>query len=304
VRKAVVDVGSNSVLLLVAEWSDGGWQTVRETSEVTALGEDTARTGLLGEEGISSTLHALGRAFEEARRAGAHEVVAAATMAARIAGNADEFLGRAAEQGTPVLVLSGEDEANLGFRAVAGDPLFADRGRVSIVDPGGHSTELLTADRKGDYWEVRLRRSYSVGALGLRSELPARESLDSLTLLRTSTSIDDQIGLAYRPGECGDVVVLGATGTNLVSIREGLREWTPGRVHGAELDYEEISRAVGWLSAMTDAERAAVPGMEKGREKTLHLGALILERFLYALRAESCRVSVRGWRHALLEVEG
>ena len=50
---------------------------------------------------------------------------------------------------------------------------------------------------------------------------------------------------------------------------------------------------------MTDAERAAVPGMEPGRERTMHLGALILERCLFALGAEKCRVSIRGWRYAL-----
>ena len=96
-------------------------------------------------------------------------------------------------------------------------------------------------------------------------------------------------------------MVLGATGTNLVSIREKLKAWEPDKVHGAVLDYEEISRAVGWLMPMTDAQRRDVPGMEPGREKTIHIGALILERFLFALRASSCGVSVRGWRHALLE---
>jgi exopolyphosphatase / guanosine-5'-triphosphate,3'-diphosphate pyrophosphatase len=52
---------------------------------------------------------------------------------------------------------------------------------------------------------------------------------------------------------------------------------------------------------MSDAERAAIPGMERGRERTIHLGALILERFMHALRTDECRVSVRGWRHALLD---
>ena len=54
---------------------------------------------------------------------------------------------------------------------------------------------------------------------------------------------------------------------------------------------------------MSDEERAAVPGIEKGREKSLHIGALILERFLFAVRAESCVVSTRGWRYAYLEMQ-
>ena len=80
-----------------------------------------------------------------------------------------------------------------------------------------------------------------------------------------------------------------------------MTSWDPDHVHGAVLDYEEISKAVGWMFRMTDAERAAIVGIEPGREKTLHIGALILERALQVFRAPECRVSVRGWRPALLE---
>lgn len=300
-RKAVIDVGSNSVLLVVSELKDGQWNSIHEASSVTALGEGTKATGLLGEPGLAATLEALSEFFDTSRRLCAEQTVAAATMAARIATNTPEFLERAEAQGTPVTVLSGEDEAQLGFLAVATDPMFADAPRLSIIDPGGHSTELVTADRVGDRWEVGFRRSHPIGTLGLRSSHFPDERLTPLQMFQGISYIDDLIGLAYRPNQSGVAVVLGATGTNLVSIRDRLLEWDPERVHGARLDYEEISKAFGWLGPMSDAERAAVPGMERGREKTIHLGALILERFLYALRTGECRVSVRGWRHALLE---
>ncbi len=80
-----------------------------------------------------------------------------------------------------------------------------------------------------------------------------------------------------------------------------MREWDPDVVHGSYLDYEEISRFVGRTMRMTDAERAAMIGIEKGRERTIHIGALIVERALLALKAEGIYVSVRGWRHAMLE---
>jgi exopolyphosphatase / guanosine-5'-triphosphate,3'-diphosphate pyrophosphatase len=300
-RKAVIDVGSNSVLLLVSEFREGRWHAIHEDTSVTALGEGTKTTGLLGEPGSSSTLAALKRFFEAAKERDVESIVAGATMAARIATNTPEFLARAEAQGTPVVVLSGEDEAELGFQSVATDPIFANEQRLSIIDPGGHSTELVTADRTDSGWKAQFRRSYPVGTLGLRSTHFPDERLALMSILKGISYIDDLIGLAYRPNESGVAVVLGATGTNLISIREKMLTWQPERVHGSYLGYEEVSRAFGWLSEMTDEERAAVPGMEKGREKTIHLGTLILERFLFALRAEGCRVSVRGWRHALLE---
>lgn len=301
VRKAVLDVGSNSVLLLVEERAGSGWSPVYEATRVTSLGEGTKESGLLSEEAMARTLQGLRELWTEALSHGAEDIQAAATMAARIARNTPEFLQRASAQGTPVSVLCGEDEAELGFRAVATDPIFSSAARISIVDVGGQSTELVTADREEAGWSVRFRRSFPVGTLGLRGSILRDEVVSVPALLRAVQEIDDVFGLCYRPGQCGHVVTLGATGTNLVSIREAMTTWDPDRVHGAVLDYEEISKAVGWMCRMTDAERAAIVGIEPGREKTLHLGSLILERALHVFRAFECSVSVRGWRHALLE---
>lgn len=299
--RAAIDVGSNSVLLLVAERREGAWRPIRERSRVTGLGTGVKKTGRIAEAPMAATLAAIADFSREARELGAEEVRAAATMAARIAENASDFLERARAQGTPVFVLPGDEEAELGFRAVADDPTFADAQRLSIIDPGGNSTELVTADRSPDRWTVAYRKSHQIGTLGLRDGLLHDEAPDAAARLAAVGEIDGLIGLEYRPGEAGQPVVLGATGTNLVTIRERMTDWDPGRVHGQTLDYEEVSRAVGWLSGMGDAERAQIVGLEPGREKTIHIGALILERFLFALRAPACRVSVRGWRHALLE---
>ena len=293
--KAVVDVGSNSVLLLVAE--DG--KTLYETSAVTSLGEGTKRTRLLGEAGMIRTLDALKRAFDDARIHGATEIRAAATMAARIATNTPEFQARAATQGTPVEVLSGEDEAELGFLAVADDPTFAGTDRLSIVDVGGQSTELVTAIRHDGRWERVFGKSFPIGTLALKDGTLADESPDGPSVFAASALIDDLLAEVDHLG--GTPVALGATATNLVTIRDGMAVWEPERVHGAWLYYGEIGAAVGRLMPMTDAERAALVGMEPGREKTLPAGALILERFLHALKAKGCAVSVRGWRHAMLE---
>ncbi len=300
-RRAVIDLGSNSVLLAVAEFREGQWHPVYELSQVTGIGKGTKATGRLCAQGVEDSLAALRTAFQDAAAHGAQHVVAAGTMALRMATDTPEFLQKAAAQGTPVQVLSGDDEATLGFMAVANDPRFASESRLSMVDPGGHSTELVTADRTADGWEVKYRHSFPVGALALR-EGPLREEVCSFPQLMAAVKeLDATIGLEYRPHQCGHVVTLGATGTNLISIRQQLRAWDPEVVHGQVLDYEEISKAVNWLGGMTLDERRAIPGLEPGREHTLHAGALILERFLFALHALTCTVSVRGWRHALLE---
>lgn len=296
-----MDVGSNSVILTVAKRQGDTWMPTYESTAVTALGEGTKTTRLLSERGICDTLDALDKAFAAAKRKGACNVNAAITMAGRIATNTGDFLRRARAQGTPVFVLSAEREAELGFRSVVEDPLFRDKTRLSVIDVGGHSTELATGINIGGKWDSRYRRSFPVGTLGLRETLDGQSAIGPGDVLRLSRLIDDAIGLDYLPGQAGEAVALGATGANLASIRNG-EPWQAGLWHGSRLEFEEVARAAGWLCSMSDADRAAVPGIEPGRERTVHLGALLLERYLFALKVDCCLVSERGWRFGLLDV--
>lgn len=298
--QAVLDVGSNSVLTLVAEVEGEHIHPIREISRVSGLGIGTKTSGRLSESSIRATLEAVAEGFEVARSHGATQIKAGGTMALRIAENAQDFVELCAKQGTPVEIISGNEEARLGFLSVAHDPLFANESTLTMIDPGGHSTELVTASRTPAGWNETLRVSVPVGALGLREGILAPETCDFTRVLQACSEIDALIGLEYRPHSTGRVVNLGATGTNLISIREGYTKWEPEKVHGAVLDYEEISRAHAWMFGMTDAERAALIGIEPGRERTLHIGALILERFLFAVHALETTVSVRGWRYAYL----
>jgi exopolyphosphatase/guanosine-5'-triphosphate,3'-diphosphate pyrophosphatase len=297
VRKAVVDVGSNSLILTVFENGPDGWTSIFETTRVTGLGRDTKTTGKLSEDRVSASLSALAEFVALAVSHGASGWVAGGTMAVRIASNSEDFLRRAERLGTPVTVVSGDQEARLGFLSVVDDPGLKVGDRVAIVDPGGHSTEITVARREVDGWTTEFARSFPFGALGLRETLLTSAAPTPGERLAAMAFMDD--AMVDVPAANGPVVVLGATGTNLVSIREGMTQWSPHLVHGAMLDYEEIGRAVEWLCGMDDSKRGEIVGLERGRETTIHGGTLILERCLYALKAESCLVSVHGWRHAL-----
>jgi exopolyphosphatase/guanosine-5'-triphosphate,3'-diphosphate pyrophosphatase len=296
VRAAVLDVGSNSVLTSVADVVDQVVQPVAEITRVTALGEGVRANGYLGEAPMTRTLAAMQEGFAWARSRGAEKVLAAATMAVRLAANADEFITRAGRQNTRVFVISGDEEATLGRAAVTDDPLFRDEARITVIDPGGHSTEFVTWAEGQD----RFRTSRAIGSIGLRDGALADNTPGPAALLRAVVEIDAAIGFCYRRGMAGRVVALGAAGTNLVAIRDRLAVWDPEHVHGTKLDLEHISREVSRLSALGDEGRRAQTGIEPGRERTVHIGALILERALDAVGEPVLTVSVRGWRHALL----
>ncbi len=295
-------MGSNSVLLLVAEKEESGWTPIYESSVVTGLGAGLTKHHALQRESINRTLEALREAFSKADSLGVETVHAAGTMALRIAINASAFFYEAGRQGTPVDVISGIEEAELGLRAVLDDPLFRDENRISIIDPGGHSTEIATAirDEKGE-WDEVLHKSYTLGAFTLLEGSFAAPCPDVRDRLAAVKDVDEIVAMEYLPGKAGKAVVLGATGSNLIAMRLGIDEWQGSKIHGQYLDYEDVSKYIERLCEMTAQERAALKGLEPGREFTIHAGALILERLLYCMHVEGCFVSTRGWRHAYLE---
>ncbi len=301
-RRAVLDVGSNSILLIVAELHNDGWSTLLETTAVTGLGTGVKTTGVLQPDQMEVSLAAIRAAFDEAQMLGA-ECRAYGTMALRIARNAGEFLRAAEQQGTPVTVISGEQEALLGVRSVVLDPKFGSHDLVSVIDPGGHSTEVSIARRTADSYETKYSMSVPIGTLGLIDTCEWSESPDAKQQFAASIAIDYALGDGLVGEPTSVAIALGATPTVLVSIRDALAEWDAKKIHGKSLSFEEVSRSVGWLCGLSLAQRATLVGMEPGREGTIHAGALILERFMNALRVEGCLVSCRGWRFALLDGE-
>lgn len=301
-RVAVIDVGSNSILLLVAELIDGYAQAVAEDYEVTGLGEGTNTTGYLRPESMQRTAKALERVWQRAVSLGAVKIEAKGTMALRIARNAQEFLELADNQGTPVSVLSGDEEAENSFLSVACHPLYRDLPLLSVIDIGGHSTEIQIAEKTEDgTWKTHFRESRPVGTLSLKAGTLRDECPGFRERLRAVAEIDDALGFIVTPGVHTTAVAVGASATNLVAIRDRIEPWDPSRIEGATLDYEEVSKAAAWLAELPLSVRASLPGIETGREGTVHIGALILERALHCLKVLECRVSTRGWRFGLAE---
>lgn len=301
-RRAVIDIGSNSVLLLIAESTESGWQPTEERSEVTGLGRGLKPNTPLDPASRAKTLEAIANFIQMAKEHSCQKIVAAGTMAVRIATDGSEFIQQVQNLGIEAQILSGADEARLSLKSVCDDPLFSNSQIITCIDPGGHSTEIAVATRTdGKEFQQVHGHSASIGALGLMQTAFTEERASFKHRLAATEQIDDAIGQRFLPKMAGTVVTVGATGTNLVSIREKLETWDPGFVHGQQLGYEEISKEVDRLSSMDTAERSQLVGIEPGRAATIHIGALILERCLFAVGAETCFVSTKGWRHALLD---
>ncbi|HWV39362.1 MAG TPA: Ppx/GppA phosphatase family protein [Vulgatibacter sp.] len=296
-RFATIDVGTNTVLLLVAERGEGGaLRAVDERMELTRLGRGVDRERRLSLEAIEETLRAVETFAAAAREAGAARLVITATSAARDAANGAEFFERVGRAtGVSVEVLSGEAEAQAAYESARRD--FGASGEpLVVVDIGGGSTELTF----GEGGEVSFQRSFDVGAVRLterwlRTDPPSPAELASLRddLAKTLR------GAPRRP-DGARLVGIAGTVTTLCAVSLGLESYDGSRVHGRRLRATEVRDLAQRLAAMPLAERRRLPGLPPKRADVIVAGAEVVLAVMSSLGFEELVVSDRGVRWGIL----
>jgi exopolyphosphatase / guanosine-5'-triphosphate,3'-diphosphate pyrophosphatase len=299
-RLAAIDVGTNTVLLLVAEQRGGELVPLLERAEITRLGRGVDRTGVLDPTAIRDTVAVLTGYAAEARALGAGDIACVATSAARDARNGAEFFAavRSACALAPE-VISGEEEARLVYLPAWRD--FGDGGAapaLAVLDVGGGSTEFIV----GEGPALRARVSLQVGAVRLTERhirtdpIPAEE----LTAVREAAAraLEPLAGLRPAPGAL--LVGVAGTVTTLLAVAEGHPRHDPQRAHGATLGRPQVDELVERMAALPFAQRIALPGMEPRRADVIVAGAAVVAEAMRVLGMDRLTVSDRGVRWGLL----
>lgn len=261
---AVIDVGSNSIRLLMGIYRDGQWYNEGKRLWTTRLG-DRDEEGNLTTVAMQASYEAL-REIDTLMKA--YEVdrsVAIATSAVRESLNGAEFLEKAKQFcSTDYRILSGKEEALYGFKGALQERLFSGL-HYGIIDIGGGSTELAVGSKEEVYWS----RSYQVGAVRLQS---LSESGPQAVWEETRFLWDPM----KLKGEFGDFVGIGGTITTLAAIDLKMTDYVPEYIQGHKLTRETIEGIIMSLRYMSREERLQVPGLQPGRVDIIISGAEIL----------------------------
>jgi exopolyphosphatase/guanosine-5'-triphosphate,3'-diphosphate pyrophosphatase len=292
---AAIDVGTNSVLLVVARRRpDGGFDPVAERAEITRLGKGVDATGRLDPENLRRTAEVIGAFAAEARRLGAQGIACVATSAARDAQNGADFFAAVQQQAqlTPEII-SGDEEARLSYLAAERD--FGGGAKV-VIDIGGGSTELIY----GSAGQVTFRKSFDVGSVRL-TERHVRHDPPSAAGRDAVAATLDAAFAALPPLPPGaEVVGVAGTVTTVFAVERGIEPYDAAKVHGQVLTRAEVEGCAARLWAMDVEARKALQGMQPKRADVIPAGALVLARALARLGAGGVRVSDRGVRWGLL----
>jgi exopolyphosphatase / guanosine-5'-triphosphate,3'-diphosphate pyrophosphatase len=278
-RVAVIDVGSNSTRLLVAD-VDGDVAVIERQSRVTRLGRGVDLSGQLSDDAVEAACEAIADYVEICGSLGAKRTTAIATSAVRDASNGEAFVAELRERfALSAHVLDGEEEARLTYRgATAEHPPAVP---TLVIDIGGGSTEMIV----GSGAEIAFHASLQAGVVRhterhVTGDPPTAVELEALAR-DVRTPIDEALAGQEGARASAGIAVAG-TPTSLAAVELELEPYDPSRVHGHVLSLETIQRLLSRFASAPLAERAAIPGLHPDRAPTIIAGCVIL---IEAMRA-------------------
>jgi exopolyphosphatase/guanosine-5'-triphosphate,3'-diphosphate pyrophosphatase len=280
-RVGVVDLGTNSTRLLVADVDDGRVEEIERRTDITRLGEGVDKRRKLLPLPIARVRNVLADYRRELDRQGAERVLAIGTSAIRDADNGEAFLGEVEwSYGFTTRLLTGDEEATLTSKGVAnGHPL--DEGTL-VLDIGGGSTELIT---------TRSRVSLDIGSVRLTERFlpgdpPTREELDACAAAVREALPD------LEPQNC-----IGVAGTITTLAALELGGYDAERIHNRHLSRDEVEAQLERLASLPLAQRRRLPGLEPERAPVIVAGAVIVDEVLRRYELAGLKVSERDLLH-------
>ena len=295
VRVAVVDIGTNSTRLLVADVEEGEVHEVERRTTVTNLGRGVGHTDTLCSEAIDSVCDVVADYKARYQELDVERVLAIATSAVRDAHNGEAFIAELRERfELDARLLTGEEEAHLTYLGATAQR--SGEETTLVFDIGGGSTELIVGQGK----EVDFHTSLQAGTIRhseryLTADPPHPHELEEL-----ADDVRSLIAEAIRDrpdGEGVTAIAVAGTPTSLAAIDQELEPYDPQRVHGHRLGMRPIQLMLSRLASQPLAERLRIPGLHPGRAPTIVAGAVILVQVMRAFNLSEIEVSERDILH-------
>ena len=303
-RIGAIDIGSNSIRLLVADLSDHGdpespLLTVARAGEVCRLGRGLDRTGVIEPELAERAGALVSEFLRRARGLGAAHIVIGATAALRTATNGSEVASIiAARAGVRVRILGGDDEARLVYRSVvSGLGVAAGRSACVVFDIGGGSTEVVSGmGEEAGRWVSLPFGAVSLTERHLASDPPGAAEIEAL---RQEVRAIIMHNCAYMPSRSPLLAGVGGTVTVLASLDRDLATYEPALIEGWSITGARLDVLVRRLIEASHEERRRLTVMGEGRADIVVAGALAVAELAARFPSPGLLCSTRGLRYGL-----
>lgn len=308
-RRAVIDVGTNSVKLLVADVAGHDVRPILEDSKQTRLGRGFYQTQRLQPETIAKTAQVVAKFEDVARGLNAQSVRVVATSAARDAVNPDDLTSAIQHaSGLKVEIISGEQEADWAFHGVTTDPELA-KYPLLLLDVGGGSTEFIL----GHGEQKQFSHSFPLGTVRLLEKVPPSDPPTATELAACRKWLRNFLQTEIRPKLKAElrqeakfdpvhhrVQLVGTGGTTSILARMELKteDYDRALIEATRLSFERLRWHVERLWSLPLEERRQIIGLPKKRADVILMGVAIYEAVMEEFEFTELRVSTRGLRFA------
>ncbi len=298
-KLAGIDIGTNTLRLLIAEFSaDGRYRTVVSGRHITRLGEGLSGTGRLRDEAMDRAIRVLKGFADKCDENNVNNIYAVATSAVREAANGVDFINEVKiRTGIDVNIISGDEEARLTMRGVCSGLDIAEKDAL-LMDIGGGSTEFILTS-KG---EILFKVSTDIGVVRfteqyIKSDPPEEEEMEFLGGI-----IEDRLSKVGSGKGYSGVEFIGTAGTvtTLAAIDQMMRVYDAEKINGYRIKRDGVQKILMMMSSMTNKDRKELPGVEEGREDIILAGAMVVYKVMERFGFDEMTVSDAGLREGLV----
>lgn len=295
--RAIIDIGTNSVRLLMAEKDEKGeWKTLRKELRSTRLGEGMTDKATIGQGAKGRTLSAVGEFTAMAKLEGAEDIFAYGTSIMRDASNGEEFADEVtAASGVPVRILSGKEEAYYSYIGAAGTSGVI----TSVVDIGGGSTEICV----GFGTDVGARHSFRLGCVRCSKQFDTTTARGRAELKKHCFTLFRETDLMESMRNVKRWIGVGGTVTSLASMLQELEVYDSSKVQDYVIHPEDVSKILEKLSKMSYDDKCHMKGLLPSRADIIVAGVVILDSLMEYFALSEITVSDRDLSEGLLDAD-
>jgi len=296
IRVGSIDIGTNTILLLIAKVDDGRSKPLFEMETIVRLGEGLQKNGNLSQEAMERGFQTLAHYLDRCQTMEVEKIFAVGTSALREAKNSDNFLKMIKEKlNLSIEIISGEEEAQLSFLAVARDLRELEKSAL-VIDVGGGSTEFILG--KGN--QIVQWVSLPLGSVRFTEQFLLSNPVQDEEWRKMEREIRKLLVRIPHPQGPFSMVGVGGTATTLASVEQGLEEFTPEKIHHFILKKEALRKQLDLYRSKTIEERRKMPGLPPVRADVILAGGAILFMAMEELGCDTVLVSCHGVRYGIL----
>ena len=290
-RVGTIDIGTNSMRLLIADYKNNKIENREKYINTTRIGQGVDKEGYITEEAMQRNLKALKEFSDKCKEEKCEKVYCMGTSALRDSKNGQDFVNRAKElTNIDVKIICGDEESNLGFMGVLEGTDGNKKDDILVIDIGGGSTEFIIGNEEG----IKFCKSENVGALRMTEKFITTDPISDEEFNAMTDFIEETISSTLdniKHMHISKLVGIGGAITSLSAMNQQLEVYSMEKVHNSVVTKKDLEKILQNLKNMTLNDKKTIKGLQPKRADIITAGVKILHIIMEKLEFETIVIS-------------